>query len=226
MDVSFRASGKSVELWDPVSGQTVEAGYRAANGRTTVPLSLDPMGSVFVVMLQDGPPARTVTEKTATAVGRMEGVWAVAFQPERGAPPSVTLPFLTSLSEHKDPGVKYFSGTATYSRTIHAPAEWFGSNSEIWLDLGEVHDIARVVVNEQDLGTVWRSPFRVNAGAALKPGENKVTVEVTNSWFNRLVGDQQDGMKQVTFSPSPGVSATMPLLPAGLIGPVNVVQKK
>jgi hypothetical protein len=73
---------------------------------------------------------------------------------------------------------------------------------------------------------VWRAPFRVNAGGALKPGENKVTVEVTNSWFNRLVGDQQDGMKQMTFSSSPGVSATTPLLPAGLMGPVEVVQKK
>lgn len=226
MDVSFRAIGKAVELWDPVSGQVRQAGYRTQNGRTIVPLNLDSMGSVFVVMLQDGPAARNVPEKTETAVGRVEGDWVVSFQPERGAPPSITLPFLSSLAEHKETGVKYFSGTASYAKTIDAPAEWFQPNGEIWLDLGEVHDIAKVLVNGQDLGITWRAPFRVNTSGALKPGENKVTVEVTNSWFNRLVGDQQDGIKQVTFSSSPGVSATTPLLPSGLIGPVNVVQKK
>jgi hypothetical protein len=226
MDVSFRAGGKAVELWDPVNGQVREAAYRTENGRTIVPLSLDSMGSVFVVMLQDGPPAQTVPQKTETVVGRIEGEWTVVFQPEHGAPPSITLPFLSSLAEHKDPGVKYFSGTATYARTIDAPAEWFEPDGELWLDLGEVRDIARVVINGQDLGTVWRAPFRVNATGALKPGENRGTVEVTNSWFNRLVGDQQDGMKQVTFSSSPGVTATTPLRPAGLIGPVDVVRRR
>ncbi len=226
MDVSFRASGKAVELWDPVSGQIRDAAYRTENGRTSVTLSLDSMGSVFVVMLRDGPPARTLDVPTETALSRIEGEWAVAFQSDRGAPASVTLPFLSSLAEHKDTGVKYFSGTASYGKTITAPAEWFQPNSEIWLDLGEVRDIARVLVNGQDLGIVWRAPFRVDAGAALKPGENRVTVEVTNSWFNRLVGDQQDGMKQVTFSPSPGVTATTPLLPAGLIGPVSIIRKR
>ncbi len=225
LDVGFRAGGKLVELWDPVSGEIREASYRSGNGRTTVSLSLDSMGSVFVVMLQDGPPARMVAEKTATVAGSMEGEWAVAFQRERGAPPGVTLPFLASLSGHNDPGVKYFSGTAAYAKKLNAAAEWFAPNREIWLDLGEVHDIARVVVNGQDLGIVWRAPFQVNATGALKAGENRVTMEVTNSWFNRLVGDQQEGMKQVTFSPSPGVTATTPLLPSGLIGPVSIVLK-
>jgi len=226
IDVGFRAGGKAVELWDPVSGQVSEANYRTQNGRTTVSLNLDSMGSVFVAMLQNGPPSRNVPEKTEVTLGRVEGEWAVSFQKDRGAPPSVTLPFLSSLTEHKDPGVRYFSGTASYTKTITAPAEWLEANAEIWIDLGEVHDLARIVVNGQDLGIVWRAPFRVNATGALKPGENKVSAEVTNSWFNRLVGDQQDGMKQVTFSPSPGVSASTPLIPAGLLGPVNIIRRK
>jgi hypothetical protein len=225
-DVSFRTSGKAVEIWDPVSGQMSEASYRTQGGRTSVSLRLDPMGSVFVVMLQDGPATGTVPERTESAVGRVEGQWGVTFQANRGAPASTTLAFLASLSEHKDPGVKYFSGTASYTKTIAAPAEWFEPNAEVWIDLGEVHDIAKVVINGQDLGTVWRAPYRLNATGALRPGENRISVEVTNSWFNRLVGDQQDGMKQVTFSLSPGVSSTTALVPSGLIGPVNVVRKK
>ena len=225
-DVSFRASGKTVELWDPVSGQVSEANYRTQNNRTIVSLNLDSMGSVFVIMLQNGPPSRSVPEKTEVTIGRVEGAWEVSFQKDRGAPSGVSLPFLSSLAEHKDPGVKYFSGTASYAKTITAPAEWFEANAEIWIDLGEVHDLAKVVISGQDLGIVWRAPFRINASGALKPGENKVSVEVTNSWFNRLVGDQQDGMKQVTFSPSPGVSATTTLMPSGLLGPVRIIRKK
>ena len=75
-------------------------------------------------------------------------------RPSRGAPPRVMLPFLASLAEQKDPSVKYFSGTAFYAKTVNALADWFEANAELWLDLGEVHDIARVVVNGQDLGTL------------------------------------------------------------------------
>jgi len=224
MSVAFRTSGKAVELWDPVSGKIRDASYQTQNGLTSVPMSLDPMGSVFVVMLQDGPESRTVPEMAETTVGEVEGAWSVSFQPDRGAPASVTLPFLRSLSDEVEPGVKYYSGTASYQKTINAPQDWFQANSEVWLDLGEVHDIVRVVVNGQDLGTLWRSPYRVDASGALRPGENEVVVEVTNSWFNRLVGDQQDGMRQVTFSLNPGVSADTPLLPSGLVGPVRVVR--
>jgi hypothetical protein len=90
-----------------------------------VNLKLDSMGSVFVVMLLDGPPERILAEKTEAAIARIEGQWTVQFQAGRGAPPGITLPFLASLAKHMDPGVKYFSGTASYAKTIDAPADWF-----------------------------------------------------------------------------------------------------
>jgi hypothetical protein len=225
-DVSFRTSGKIVELWDPVTGLTREASYRTDDGRTVVSVDLDSMGSVFVVMLQPGAPSHIASEKTDTDLYQIQGAWTVQFQAGRGAPAETILPYLASLSEQSDPGIKYFSGTATYSRTVDVPAAELGTGGEVWLDLGSVRDISNLTLNGKDSGTLWRAPYRYNVTGLLHAGINTVTVKVTNSWFNRLVGDQQAGMKQITLSPLPGVAATTPLVPSGLIGPVAIIQRK
>ena len=94
------------------------------------------------------------------------------FQPGRGAPAKITLDELSSWSESGDAGVKYFSGTATYTKTIEAPAGWFKTGARLWLDLGEVKNLAEVSVNGKPLGIVWKPPFRVDVTGALKPGAN------------------------------------------------------
>jgi len=85
-------------------------------------------------------------------------------------------------TKNADAGVKYFSGTGTYSKTVQAPAEWFKSGQELWLDLGAVKNLAAVVLNGKSLGIVWKTPFRVNVTKVLKEGENKLKVKVTNLW--------------------------------------------
>ena len=49
VDATFRVDGKAPELWDAATGETQPASYRIADGRTTVPLHLDPYGTTFVV---------------------------------------------------------------------------------------------------------------------------------------------------------------------------------
>ena len=96
----------------------------------------------------------------------------------------------------------------------------------MWLDLGEVKNLAEVVVNGQSLGVVWKKPFRVDVTKAFKPGANQVEVKVTNLWVNRLIGDAQPGATdKITYTSLPFYQADSPLLPSGLLGPVVVLKQ-
>ena len=106
------------------------------------------------------------------------GAWDVNFPPKWGAPKEITLAHLISLSESTDAGVKFFSGTATYTKTFDwkSASKERGGKPEVWLDLGEVQVMASVKLNGHDLGILWKPPFRVNISSALKRGENKLEV--------------------------------------------------
>jgi hypothetical protein len=162
---------------------------------------------------------------TETQLDTVSGPWNVRFQPDRGAPPSITLDSLSSWSESKDAGVKYFSGTGTYSKTIDAKSEWLKAGAQVWLDLGDVNNLAEVTVNGKSLGVVWHAPYRVDATAALKAGPNEVSIKVTNAWVNRIIGDQQpDAATKYTFATVKPYKADSPLLASGLLGPVTLIR--
>jgi len=120
--------------------------------------------------------------------------------------------------------VKYFSGTAIYTKAVQAPAEWFKAGAKLWLDLGDVKNLAEVSVNGKPLGVLWKPPFRIDVTSALQAGDNRLEIKVTNLWVNRLIGDQQLGVtKKYTYTAMPFYKAGSPLLPSGLIGPVLVL---
>jgi hypothetical protein len=119
--------------------------------------------------------------------------------------------------------VKYFSGTGTYTRTIQAPVGWFKNGARIWIDLGDVKNLAEVTVNGKSLAVVWHAPYRADLTGALKPGANELEVKVTNAWVNRLIGDEQPGtMVKYTVTPMKPYKANSPLLASGLLGPVRL----
>jgi hypothetical protein len=219
-------SGKAPEFWHAETGATEPAAYRTENGRTIVPLRLDPNDAVFVVFRRASTArARSLPLRAEARLGTVQGSWDVAFQPNRGAPARVTLDSLASWSLNADAGVKYFSGTALYTKTIQAPVDWFKAGARLWLDLGDVKNIAEVSVNGKALGTLWKPPFRVDVGAALKPGANTLVIKVTNLWVNRLIGDQQpETTKKYTYTAQQFYRADSPLLPSGLLGPVLFVR--
>ena len=227
VEASFRIAGKSPELWYSDTGKIVPASYRIAEGRTTVPLHFEPWGTVFVVFRKPAKEAaRTLPKTTEAQLAAIDGPWTVAFQEGRGAPASVTLDKLISWTDSADPGVKYFAGTGTYTKTIEAQAGWFGKGETVWIDLGDVKNLASVTVNGKELGTVWHAPYRVDATAALKPGANEITVKVINSWVNRIIGDQQPGVTtKYTFETWNAYKANSPLLASGLLGPVKIVRE-
>jgi hypothetical protein len=224
LDATFRVSGRAPELWHAETGAVEPASYRIVDGRTIVPLHLEPWGAVFVVFRKaTSETSRTLPEVKETRLASVTGPWTVAFQPGRGAPPSVTMDTLSSWSDNPDPGVRYFSGAGTYTKDIDAPADWFGKGGRLWIDLGDVKNLAEVAVNGKPLGIVWHAPYRVDATSELKAGANKVSVKVTNAWVNRLIGDQQPNAVKYTFADIEPYKANSPLLPSGLLGPVQIL---
>jgi hypothetical protein len=224
VDASFRVTGRAPELWHAETGNSEPVSYKIADGRTTVPLHLEPWGTVFVVFRKaTKATARTLPKVVETQLATVEGSWNVSFQPGRGAPASITLDKLMSWSDSTDAGVKYFSGAGTYTKTIQASPDWFKHGAKLWVDLGDVKNLAEVTVNGKSLGIVWHAPYRVDATSALKPGANEVTIKVINAWVNRLIGDQQpDATTKYTFADVKPYKANSPLLPSGLLGPVHL----
>ena len=231
VDATFRVDGKTPELWDAATGESQPVSYRIANGRTTVPLHLDPDGTVFVVFRKPASaPSLTIAEAQKTPLSAVTSElnrnWTVKFQPGRGAPEGedgVSFARLGSWSDSSNAGVKYFSGTATYSKLVDIPADAIRAGAHLWLDLGEVREIASVSVNGHDLGIVWKAPYRVDITGAVAAGTNQINIRVTNLWVNRMIGDQQSwSLRKYTFADFTPYKADSPLLSSGLLGPVEV----
>jgi hypothetical protein len=119
------------------------------------------------------------------------GPWQVELTPVAGAPAQTRLDSLISLSEHPADAIKYFSGTATYRTTVQMEAATLEKGRRVMLDLGEVRDLAQITINGRDLGVLWHPPYRLDITAVLRPGANTLVLAVTNTWHNRLVGDEQ-----------------------------------
>jgi alpha-L-rhamnosidase/F5/8 type C domain len=220
----FRVTGYEAELWHSDTGMTEPASFTVADGRTTVPLKLEPWGTVFVAFRKaTNETSRIVSAPIETSLATIDGPWAIDFQPDRGAPDSVSLEKLAAWNENADPGVKYFSGTGTYTKTIDAPEDWFSKTGHIWIDLGDVRNLAEVSINGKQLGQVWHAPFRLDATATLHPGKNEISIRVTNAWVNRLIGDEQPNAVKVTFADDKPYNANSPLQASGLLGPVEFV---
>jgi hypothetical protein len=180
----------------------------------------------------------------------IKGPWTVVLDSPVEAKQTLPLPELVNLADHEASAVKYFSGTATYSKKF----EMSDLKSQIILDLGTVRDLARVTLNGKDLGVLWQAPFKLDITSALKTGGNLLEIAVTNTWHNRLVGDEQfpadfewgedrgekgHAMKSypdwfIKNQPRPEQGRKCfvvwyyhrkdtPLLPAGLIGPVQLI---
>jgi len=209
---------------------------------TSVPMTFEPYQSFFVVFSRDGKPtrpagARSVNFPKPVSVATLEGAWEVSFDPKWGGPDKITFDALRDWTKSHERGIKYYSGIATYRKIFDLPREPGG---RIHLDLGEVHDIACVLLNGRDLGVVWCAPWRVDITNSVKPTGNVLEVEIANRWPNRLLGDRQAPDKDVrtvkwdsgflggreyktgryTFATAGGPNK---LLPSGLLGPVRIL---
>ncbi len=222
VEARFRVTGKTPEIWRADTGKSEPVSYRIENGETVVPLEMGADESFFVTFRKAAAvPSATIAKTLWADAGTVDGAWNVTFQANRGAPASASFAKPQSLTESSDAGVKYFSGTSAWSSTFVAPRAW-KKGAPLMLDLGKVGDVAEVWINGVMVGTAWKAPYALDIGAAVKSGNNAIEVRVANLWVNRLIGDKQKGAKPITFTASPTYTASAPLRPSGLIGPVQL----
>ncbi len=221
MTCAFRISGKQPELWNPVSGERRELpAWSEADGMTAVPLEFAPNQSWFVVFQKDGKAPENAGNNfpAAETVLTLEGAWNVAFDPKWGGPAAISFAALADWTKRPEEGVKFYSGTATYSKSFEMK-----SGGNLTLDLGNVRDLATVTLNGQNLGTLWTPPWKVDISKAAKPGTNELKIQVTNPWNNRLVRDASLPQEErLTWLSLQTVKPKSPLRPAGLLGPVKI----
>ena len=228
---TFRVQGKQPELWDPVKGEARDVvPFSQRDGLTTFPLTLPPHGSVFIVFKKATGNLKLETGNLAQKpVMELTGPWTVTFDPKLGGPTTpVIFNDLTDWTDQSDPGIKYYSGLATYRKTFDfAQVSTFNfSLSTLYLSLGVVHNIAHVRLNGKDLGVVWCAPWQVDISKAVKPGSNDLEIDIINLWPNRLIGDgklpPEKRLTQTNIDTF--YKGEHKLMPSGLLGPV-IIQK-
>jgi hypothetical protein len=241
VDCRFRVSKGRPQLWDPVIGkQRPLPQFEQTDGLTSVPMCFDAFQSFFVVF--DGKDANPVAGRRENfpdmkPVQELTGPWDLAFDPKWGGPAKITFDNLQDWTTRSEPGIKYYSGIATYRKNVNVADVPQGG---IHLDLGLVQDMARVSLNGKDLGVVWCAPWRIEVTDAIKTGDNSLEIEVVNRWPNRLIGDKQPadanartverpegllGAEPIktgrhTFTTHDPYKKDSALVPSGLLGPV------
>lgn len=230
-DFTFRAGGRQPWIWNPVTGEIREAtAFRQANGCTTLPLELDRFGSFFIVF------QKPISMDAAGMTGRnfpefaelieLVGSWNVAFDPKWGGPAEVDFPNLVSWTKRAEDGIRYYSGKATYRKMFNLSRE--SKAGRLFLDLGDVKNVAEIRLNGKKLGILWCAPWRVEITETVRPSGNKLEIDVINLWANRVVGDLSLP-KEKRFTTTHDafrfdmLKANTPLLDAGLLGPVRII---
>ncbi|MEA3463171.1 MAG: glycosyl hydrolase [Bacteroidota bacterium] len=244
---TFRAFGEP-ELWSGVDGSSRKLKhYHSEDGITSIPLEFVPNESYFVVFdrqkaRENGLKEGGVNFPTFASLLTLDGAWELSFDPGFGGPEQIRFDQLEDWTLHEMRDIKYYSGIATYRKTIQIAGL---EDRAYYIDLGVVKDIARVKLNGEDLGVVWCAPWRLDISDALKEGENVLEIEVANRWINRLLGDSQKpdanvrtvqfdnglmgGLKyqtgRYTFTTRAALGSFnfKDPLPSGLLGPVEII---
>lgn len=228
LSLSLRIAGRVPELWDAVTGSITEAGnWKTVKDRTLLTIRLDAAGSLFIVLRKPSAVGETHNGHNwyePRVVQTLPAPWKVQFDTAcRGPLQPVVMDTLANWSLAADTAVRYYSGTAVYTQ----PFIWNGPAPAhtTWLDLGIVKDIAQVFVNGVDCGIVWTAPWRADITKALRPGNNSVSIAVTNTWANRLQGDHRlPESQRFTWTTAPYHLEGKPLPASGLLGPVTLQQ--
>ena len=222
---AFRVTGKRPEWWGAVTGERRALGqFDEKDGRTLVPVRLAPHESGFVVFRNSEDHSATAENFPSFApVQAIEGAWEVSFDPHWGGPANVKFDRLEDWTMRSEPGIRYYSGKATYR--IRFNAAKVGTTRALFLSLGSVHNIASLRLNGHDLGVVWCAPWRASIPAnVLKTSGNDLEITVANLWLNRLIRDSGLPEKErLTWIPDKyPFQPNDPLQPSGLLGPVQI----
>ena len=226
---SLRCAGRKPALWNAVTAEIIDAAaFAQSDGRTSLPLHLEPSESIFVVFEDTISTVRngnTLSNNPAfTTVTTLDGAWSVAFEGQ-GAPHEIIFDSLVDWSKHPNSAIRNYSGKAVYSKKFLLQKT--ASNKRVVLNLGEVGVVATVFVNGKKAGIVWTSPWEIDISDLSVNGENDLKIQVANTWNNRLVADSKlpEEERRAYVSQPYRFKATDPLTKGGILGPVKIKQR-
>jgi len=224
VQLSLRHTNTEIEAWDPVTGYSRDYEGMMINDRIRLDIVLEPNQSVFIMIRNKPVKVRGSRGSVKSLPGSLSfsNEWTAQFDHANGLYFKVNFPKLISWSLHSDSAVRYYSGTSVYSNTFIvdnvSTIKWMK------LQIDTIYDIATIKVNGIDCGTLWTQPYELDITKAIKTGENKIEIAVTNTWHNRLIGDNLlPPEKRITWTTAPFRLKDKPLLPAGLIGEVKLI---
>ncbi len=225
IELSFRQNAKGITVFDPVSGKEVDDfTYKIGADRAIINLDFEPAQSFFFVFVEKASGYKT---KSSAPKFKSEKLlskgWRIQFDSSYGGPQEkLVMNKLKLWNESDDPGVKYYSGSAVYYNQFDIMK--IKKGKPVWICLENVYNLATVMINGIDCGTIWAKPYKLDISKAIKQGVNNIEIKVASTWHNRLIGDQLlPESERITWTTAPFILEGRPLLPAGIEGSVKIV---
>jgi hypothetical protein len=229
--VPLQYGGEQVLIMDPQDGSFGRAQTGMGSGTMKVRIQLQPGRSLFLKcgdQLMAGAVPWPYEEERLEPIP-IQGNWKLAFVSGGPTlPPPVELASPVPWTTLGDSSTNAFSGSARYEVPFsfsHTGAD------EYLLDLGKVHESARVRLNGTDLGIFWSIPYEARAGHLLKDGENRLEIEVANLMANRISAMDRANIPWrifheinfVNIEYEPFDASGWKTEPSGLAGPVQLI---
>lgn len=246
---TFRVDAGIPELWNPLTGEIRPLKNFVQNGvTTTLTIQFEPFQSYFVLFNPQKQAELQVQSIGKDFPGKtklfsLDGSWRLYFDPKSGGPGESVFDRLEDWTQRPEEGIKYYSGTVIYQKSFTLDKVQLSPSLPLWINLGEVFNLAEVSLNGKNLGTLWTAPWSLNITKAAKEGSNSLEIKVVNLWPNRLIGDEKypsDGIsnrqwpdwmlqkrprnsQRTSFATYSFYKKEAPLLKSGLLGPVTIL---
>jgi hypothetical protein len=259
LNATFRVGAKQPEFWDLKTGTVAPVlVFEYTKAGTRVPFELGPFESRVIAFGQDaGSPATTDTDlemeaardgwvarvfqdrtyhvqrprgpEEITVSGIPEPIplasgWRLRF--EDAALPPAALGELKSWTDIA--GARFFSGRGIYEAEFSF-APKLSPDVGVVLDLGAVRETGEVWLNDGHAGVSWMRPHRFDVTQLIRPGSNRLRIDVTNLLINRVLGAGPMDYSAVygrygkRFPPGEEWQKVREPFPSGLLGPVRLV---
>jgi hypothetical protein len=240
IDVTFRTERAGGQWWDPMSGEVTGVG-----SSHTLHMDLAPYESRVVVFTNHPEPAPENPATVQFDPIDLAHDWKVTFDKTRATQLMPALESWTNLN-----GEKYYSGTATYERSVEIPANIakagrvlldFGKGTPIprtqlhqagmraWYD-APLRDAALVYVNGKFAGAVWHPPYNIDIAPLLHPGANDLKIVVANTAINELAGRAGPDYRLLNLRYgerfTPQDMDHLEPQPSGILGPLRLVSEQ
>lgn len=185
--INFKTVGKNALFLDPLTENHGFVPIENNNDGSKIRVQLQSGEAVFVLITDKNlkqHPRWNYQNIDDSKIELTNNKWQIKFI-EGGPtlPQTIEIDSVQNWTSLDNEETNDFSGTAVYSTTFNID-NLDADDYQLYLE--KVNHSAEVIINGNDLGTVWANPFKLNVGKYLVVGENKLDIEVTNLMANRI----------------------------------------